>query len=223
MGRFSVRTYRTPESNFVRSTDAIDTTGNAAANDFTANALTYQVAGPIPGLNSVVSRKMHGSISPPFDIDMPVAGTAGVEMRNNGSNSHQIVFRFAQPVTFSTASVTPASGMTATVSSTSDPAVASSEVTVNLSAVSNIQTLTVSLEGGTGLGATPINIGVPAAFLMGDVNQTRTVDGNDVSAVQAQTRQPVGGSTFKFDVNATGVIDGNDVSAVQSKTRTRLP
>lgn len=223
MGRFSVRTYRTPESNFVRSTDAIDTTGNAAANDFTANALTYQVAGPIPGLDSVVSRKMHGTISPPFDIDMPLAGTPGVEMRNNGSNSHQIVFRFAQPVTFSTASVTPASGKTATVSSTSDPATASSEVIVNLSDVTNIQTLTVSLQGVTGLGATPINIGVPVAFLMGDVNQTRTVDGNDVSAVQGKTRQLANGATFKADINYSGRIDGNDVSLTQAKTRTALP
>ncbi len=46
LGDFSVRTYKTPEGNFVRSTDAIDTTGNATANDFTANAFTYAVAGP---------------------------------------------------------------------------------------------------------------------------------------------------------------------------------
>ncbi len=49
LGNFSVRTYKTPESNYVRSTDAIDSTGNATANDFTANAFTYAVVGaPAP-------------------------------------------------------------------------------------------------------------------------------------------------------------------------------
>jgi hypothetical protein len=58
--------------------------------------------------------------------------------------------------------------------------------------------------------------------LRGDVNGTRNVDGNDVSAVQAQTRQVVGSTNFRSDVNTTGTIDGNDVSAVQASTRTGL-
>jgi len=59
--------------------------------------------------------------------------------------------------------------------------------------------------------------------LVGDVNSTGSVDGNDVSAVQAQTRHPVDSTNFRDDVNTTGSIDGNDVSLVQSKTRTSLP
>ena len=59
--------------------------------------------------------------------------------------------------------------------------------------------------------------------MLGDVNFSRSVDGNDVSAVQAKTRQPVGSTNFWFDVNVSGAIDGNDVSLTQSKTRTSLP
>jgi hypothetical protein len=57
-----------------------------------------------------------------------------------------------------------------------------------------------------------------------DVNATGSVDGNDVSAVQSQTRQPVNSDAMaRFDVNATGGIDGNDVSITQAHTRTSLP
>jgi hypothetical protein len=59
--------------------------------------------------------------------------------------------------------------------------------------------------------------------LLGDVNSTGLVDGNDVSAVQAKTRQAATSSNFRLDVNTSGLIDGNDVSLVQSKTRTSLP
>jgi hypothetical protein len=55
------------------------------------------------------------------------------------------------------------------------------------------------------------------------VNANRIVDGNDVSAVQGQTRQSVGSTNFREDVNANGIIDGNDVSLTQGQTRTSLP
>lgn len=44
LGAFSVRTYATV-TNEIRSTNAIDTTANAQANDSSANAFTYQVVG----------------------------------------------------------------------------------------------------------------------------------------------------------------------------------
>ncbi len=57
MGDFSVRTYNTaPEDQNVRSTNTIDTTGNATANDFTANAAAYAVVGPPPLPDLVVSQ-----------------------------------------------------------------------------------------------------------------------------------------------------------------------
>jgi hypothetical protein len=59
--------------------------------------------------------------------------------------------------------------------------------------------------------------------LVGDVNATGSVDGNDVSAVQGQTRQTANSTNFRYDVNATGLIDGNDVSLTKSHTRTFQP
>ena len=67
------------------------------------------------------------------------------------------------------------------------------------------------------------DLSIPMGVLLGDVNFTRGVDGNDVSAVQSHTRQSVSQSNCRFDVNTTGGIDGNDVSLTQSKTRTSLP
>src|SRR5437870_4412644 len=107
-----------------------------------------------------------------------------------------------------------------TITSTSGSG--TSVATINLTGVTNVQNITVSLLGVSAGGASadiPVAIGV----LLGDVNFTRNLDGNDVSAVQAKTRQAVGGTNFWFDVNTTGSIDGNDVSLTQSKTRTSLP
>ena len=58
LGAFAVRTYNIVTTQ-VRSTNAIDTTTNASANDLTANAFSYLVVGPAPTAASVVSRKLH--------------------------------------------------------------------------------------------------------------------------------------------------------------------
>jgi len=97
-----------------------------------------------------------------------------------------------------------------------------SEIAVDLTGVTNAQTIAVTLFGVSD-GAATGSVSVPMAVLLGDVNATGIVDGNDVSAVQAKTRQLANSTNFHNDVNATGLIDGNDVSLVQGKTRTRLP
>jgi hypothetical protein len=72
---------------------------------------------------------------------------------------------------------------------------------------------------GTNVG----DVSIPMAVLLGDVNATRSVDGNDVSAVQAHTRQAVNSNAqARFDVNVTGGIDGNDVALTQAHTRSSL-
>ena len=167
---------------------------------------------------------VHGAAGT-FDVPLPLDGPAGIEPRNSPgdqTNKHQVVFKFGLPATFTGASVTPAPGQTADLDGdpTFDPA--KNEVTVKLKNVSNAQTINVSLLGVTA-GSAATNISVPMGVLLGDVNQTGTVDGNDVSAVQGSTRQPVNNTNFRRDVNVSGLIDGNDVSAVQSRTRTRLP
>jgi hypothetical protein len=215
-----------PESKLERSNAFIDHTFIKAQQDSGYPAATYTVAGngfcnggigPI----TAVSRKTHGTAGT-FDVDLPLTGTPGIECRQGqGPNlkNHQVVFTFAAPVTFSSITVTPAVGGTGAVASTS---VSGNQVTVNLNNVSNAQTLTINLNGLNSNGDTG-NISWPMAVLLGDVNATRAVDGNDVSAVQSHTRQTANSTNFRFDVNVTGGIDGNDVSKTQSQTRTSLP
>jgi hypothetical protein len=96
---------------------------------------------------------------------------------------------------------------------------------VNLTNVSNVQYVTVTLNGVLDATGASGNIVSPQmGVLIGDVNATGGVDGNDVAAVQSHTRQPVNSDAqARFDVNASGGIDGNDVALTQSHTRTSLP
>ena len=54
LGAFSTRTYATVTDQ-IRSTNAIDLTSNATANDNTANAQTYALVGPVSGINFALS------------------------------------------------------------------------------------------------------------------------------------------------------------------------
>jgi len=134
------------------------------------------------------------------------------------------VFTFPTAVTINTMAGTQGAMVTSGTGSVfSVTGSGTTTVTVNLTGLTNQQTITLTLFGvndGTNANDVAIRIGV----LLGDVNSTGNVDGNDVSAVQGHTRQAVNGTTFRYDVNVSGgLIDGNDVSLTQSKTRTFLP
>lgn len=61
LGDFSTRTYNAVK-NEIRSTDTIDNTTNATANDFTANAATYALIGPaFAGLQNISTRAQVGT------------------------------------------------------------------------------------------------------------------------------------------------------------------
>jgi uncharacterized protein (TIGR02597 family) len=165
------------------------------------------------------SRKVHGS-SGSFDANLPVSGL-GIEPRTPGSgNSYQVVFTFANPVTLSSATVTPGTNGTASISGA--PIVNGNHITINLTNVSNAQRLLINLLGVSD-GAVSNDFLVPMGILTGDVNGNRSVEGNDVSAVQSRTRQRVDSSTFVYDVNVNGSIEGSDVSTTQAHTRTSIP
>lgn len=171
-----------------------------------------------PILLGAVSRKTHGGAGS-FDIDlMPPA--SGIECRSGGATGDfEVVVSFATPITLTGATVTPGTGGTASTSGA--PVISGSQVTVNLTNVSNAQRLTINLLDVND-GATTRDLSVPMAVLLGDVDGSGTVDGNDVSAVQSSTRVSVSSTTFRFDINASGLIDGNDVSLTQGQTRTFL-
>jgi hypothetical protein len=203
-------------TNEIRSTNAIDNATNATAHDLAANAATYALVGPVPGLNSVVSRKVHGAAGT-FNIQLPLAGAPGIECRSSGNNSHQVVFRFASPTTFSSATATPAAGQTASVAGTST---SGSDVIVNLSNVSNAQTVRISLLNVNGTAA---SISVDMGVLTGDTNANRATNSSDIGQTKSQSGQAATGANFRTDVTANGVINSSDISLVKARSGTTLP
>jgi plastocyanin len=173
------------------------------------------------------SRKTHGSVGT-FDINLPFSFVGpspfpGIECRVGGGTSgdHTLVFTFNNIPVSGSASLASGTG-----SASGNPTFAGHEMRVNLTGVTNAQLIGVTLNVTDSFGqsfvnpqGTPINMGV----LLGDVNASGLVDGNDVSAVQSHTRQSVNSTNFRYDVNTSGSIDGNDVSATQAATRTSIP
>jgi hypothetical protein len=178
-----------------------------------------------PTLMTVLSRKVHGNAGV-FDLTLFDAGALcgtgpcprQVEPRSGGANgSHVIVFHFSNPV-LSCGAPTSSAG-----TASSDPASGGNDCIVDLAGVPNAQYTTVTLNGVVDNQGNQGNVPVTFGALLGDVNDNGLVDGNDVSEVQGQTRQPVISANFRDDVNVTGNIDGNDVSITQGQTRTSLP
>ncbi len=168
---------------------------------------------PLPTLVSVVSRKTHGTAGD-FDIDL-TPPTLGIECRSGGPNSdYTMVFTFSNPIT--------SCGVASSGTASSGPN--PNQCTVQLTGVPNAQYKTVQLTGVIDNNAQAVNASGTMGVLIGDVNGSKGVDGNDVSAVQSHTRQPVNSNAIaRFDVNASGGIDGNDVALTQAHTRTSLP
>jgi Dockerin type I domain len=176
----------------------------------------YCAQSQAPMAQSAFSRKTHGAAGT-FDIPLPLTGNVGIECRSGGAtNDYQMIINFATTVTVGSASVTSGTG------SVSSFSVSGSQVTVNLTGVTNAQRITVTLinvNDGTHIGNVPVSMGV----LVGDVNGNAVVNASDVSLTKPQVGQTVSGSNFREDVNANGLINSVDVALVKSKVGTALP
>ena len=169
-----------------------------------------------PMAQSAFSRKVHGGAGT-FDVPLPLTGNVGVECRSGGAtNDYQMIIDFATSVTVGGAVLTSGTG------SVSSFSVSGSEVTANLTGVTNVQRITVTLmnvNDGTHMGNVPVSMGV----LVGDVNGNATVSAADVALTKSQVGATVSGSNFREDVNANGVINSVDVAQVKSTVGTALP
>ena len=193
--------------------DGTNPNGTLHAFDLYTNTLMLPTP-PVP--SSAVSRKVHGAAGT-FDVPLPLTGNVGVECRSGGAtNDYQMIINFANSVTVGSASVTSGTG------SVSSFSVSGSQVTVNLTGVTNVQRITVTLfnvNDGTHMGNVPISMGV----LVGDVNGNAAVNASDVSLTKSQVGNPVTSSNFREDVNANGTISSTDVALVKSDVGTALP
>ena len=169
-------------------------------------------------LISVVSRKVHGSAGT-FDIDLPQTIKPGIECRTGGaSNDYMIVFTFMNHVSVGAANVTAGTGSVSTFR------VVGKQVTVNLTGVTNAQTIVLTLTDVSD-GANASSVQATMGVLIGDVDGSGRVDGSDVSLIRQQNFQPLTQDppTFREDTNASGRIDGTDVSIARQQNFTVLP
>jgi hypothetical protein len=184
-------------------------------NDYLDSGARY-CAQSAPMAQSAFSQKTHGAAGT-FDIPLPLTGNVGIECRSGGaSDVYQMIINFATTVTVGSASVTSGAG------SVSSFSVSGSQVTVNLTGVTDVQIITVTLmsvNDGTHMGNVPVSMGV----LVGDVNGNALVNASDVSLTKSRVGQPVSSSNFREDVNANGTISSTDVAIVKAKVGTALP
>ncbi|MGI9089164.1 MAG: dockerin type I domain-containing protein [Chthoniobacterales bacterium] len=172
---------------------------------------------------SAVSRKTHGSAGP-FDIDLPLIGTPGIECRSGGATKDfKVIISFANPVTVNgtpdKARVTSGSGTVTNVT------VNGALVTVDLTQVLDVQKITITLfsvSDGTQSGDVSVSMGM----LLGDTNGDGSVSGADVTQTKAQAGNLAHGdpsANFREDVTVDGSISGADVTLVKRNAGNQLP
>jgi uncharacterized protein (TIGR02597 family) len=166
---------------------------------------------------SAVSRKVQGTDR---DIPLPLGTGFGVECRSGGLT--QVVFAFPAAVTINTGAGTGGASITSGNGSVVPPPngviVSGTTVTVNLSGVTDVQWVTVTLLGVSD-GVNTNDVAVKAGVLLGDVNGNGVLTNADVSLVKAQVAAggTVGPSNFRDDVNANNVITNADVSVTKAR------
>ena len=174
---------------------------------------TVNASAGVLNLLSLVSRKMHGAT--PFDLTIdssqPLTGNISVEPRTIGGG-HTLVFHFDSPVS----SVGAATALDSLMNSAgyASAAVVSGDVVVNLTSVADNKRLTLTLTGLNGSSTSVASMG----FLVGDVNNSRSVNSSDISGVKARSGQTTDGTNFRFDINASGSINSSDISAVKARS-----
>jgi hypothetical protein len=193
-----------------------------AGNVYVADTLNYTIRSGLPAvqLGGAISHKVHGGAG--FDIGLLQTGAPGIECRIGGApGAHQVIMNFANPVAISSASASPdplAVSATGTVDSLS---INGGQVTLNLTNVSNAQTIIITL--GVTDGTYTNNISLPMAVLAGDVTGNGNVNASDVSLTKSKSGQAVDYANFRADITANGVVNASDVSAAKIKSGTALP
>ena len=160
-----------------------------------------------PVLLAEQSRKTHGAAG---TFDLRVDGAFTVEPRAPGAG-HTIVFQFDQPITAPGTAITTNGVVTSSINS-------NQEVRVMLTGVADNTRATVTLSGVNGNGTGAVSLG----FLVGDVNNSRSVNASDISGVKARFA-PTTPANFQFDVEVNGRISAADVSVVKARSGLVLP
>ena len=195
-------------------------TGTATGDNNTSKSFVYSLdagngTASIP--TSVVSRKTHGAAGA-FDINLPLTGNAGIECRSGGANSdYQVVFTFPTAVTLSGASVTHEAGRSGNMAGAPIVSPDGRTVTLNLTNVTDAQTITMTLSGVNN-GTSTNDVTVQMSLLVGDTNGNGVVNASDVSQTKSRSGQAVTTANFRSDVVANGTINASDLALVKSRS-----
>jgi hypothetical protein len=142
--------------------------------------------------------------------------------RGGDNGDYTLVFTFANPLT-SVGGVAVTSGTGSVASSNIDSSDAHNYI-VNLTGVSNAQTITVSLTTvNDSAGNASGGVSVAMNVLLADTNGDGSVNSADISQTKSQSGAGLTNSNFREDVNADGSINSADISLAKSKSGTGLP
>ena len=182
--------------------------------------LNITAAPPVLQLTTAVSRKTHGAAGT-FDVPLPPSSPFGVECRSGGgSGDHSLVFTFTNPVVSGSANV----ATMGTGSVSGSPVFAGNTMTVDLTNVTDVQLITVTLSGVTDSFAQVLpDTAVTAKILLGDTNGNSSVNAGDVAQTKAQSGNVTGAGNFRNDTNVTGSINAGDVGQVKANSGHSLP
>jgi hypothetical protein len=191
----------------------------------TGQPITVAIQAPTAGscspleVASAVSRKMHNGV--PYDIDLPLTGSPGVECRFGGaSGNHTIVLTFSNDVVSGNAAVTNGPG-----SVSGSPVFNANTMTINLTGMTTAEAVTVNLTGVTdSFSQTYPDTPLVFKALFGDANGNSTVSSSDIAMVKSEASPgTVTAANFRADLNADGAITSSDISAVKSAAGATLP
>ncbi len=134
-----------------------------------------------------------------------------------------MIVTFATQVSITSASITlDPNASPAPTGSVSGYTESSSQVTIDLTGVSNAQTILINLFGVTA-GTYTNDVSVRMGVLLGDTTGNGSVNATDVSLTKSKSGQTADGTNFRTDVTVNGSINATDVSTVKLKTGTALP
>ncbi len=168
-------------------------------------------------LTTAVSRKTHGGAGD-FEVNLPLAGEPGVECRSSGGN-HTLEFTASNNLVSGNASVTTGTGSVA-----GSPIFAGNTMTVNLTGVTDVQKITVTLSNVTDSFAQVLpDTDVSVNMLIGDTNGNKTVNAGDVAQTKGQSGAPVTAANFREDVNANGTVNAGDTAQVKANAGHSVP
>src|SRR5207302_385271 len=135
--------------------------------------------------------------------------------QGTNSDQHQIIVIFPRAVSFNNAAITTGAGLISSTTQSADH----TQVTINLTGVTNAQAIIVRLSGVND-GSVTNDVVIGMGVVLGDTNGSGAVSSSDIAQVQSQSGQSVTSSNFREDINLNGAINSSDIAAVQAQSGT---